>query len=195
MLCKNLRFRAYTDVESLFESMKRILFACAATVTLNITSFAQSFDLASQTVVVTAPFILTNNHLLQPHQTSVANGGRLSYRFTVPGTNTVSYAIEAKVNAPRREGNSFYVNIDAEPQDPAMVWDIPATTNFESRLVTWRGNGTPDKPEVAPKFFNLAPGPHELVIRGREAGTELQSVSFVPRPLPPTGLRIVGEGK
>lgn len=175
--------------------MKRILFACAIAVSLNVTVFAQGFDLTSQTVVVTAPFIVTNSHVLQSCQTSVTKGGRLSYRFTVAGTNNVAYALQAKVSAPHTAANSFYVNIDAEPEDPSMIWDIRATTNFESRLVSWRGNGTPDKPEVAPKFFNLAPGPHELIIRGREAGTELESISFVQRPAAPTGLRILLDGK
>ncbi len=174
--------------------MKRILFGCAAVFSLSFPVFAQSFDFTSQAVVVTAPFIVTNNHLLQLSQTSNTNGGRLSYHFSVPGTNAVLYTIQAKVNAPHTEANSFYINIDAEPEDPEMIWDIPVTANVESRVVSWRGTGSPDKPAIVPKIFNLAPGPHELIIRGREAWTELERVSFVPQrpPAPPTGLRIIG---
>ena len=134
--------------------------------------------LTPETVV--APFILTNNYLYQPFETGVADGGLAAYSFviTIPG----NYAIRAVVNAPDGSANSFFVNLDAEPQDPYMIWDVPITAGFEQREVSWRGNGTFDNNEFVPKVFNLAQGPHQLVIRGREGYTLLQSITILQMP-------------
>jgi hypothetical protein len=84
------------------------------------------------------------------------------------------------VNAPNNGANSFFVNIDAEPQDPYMIWDIPVTTGFGQRIVSWRGNGTFDADQFVPKVFNLSQGAHQLIIRGREVNTLLQDVAILP---------------
>ena len=99
--------------------------------------------------------------------------------------------VQTSVNAPGDAANSFYVNIDAEPQDPYMVWDIPVTTGVQTRLAAWRGSGTFDNNQFTPKVFNLAAGAHQLIIRGREAGVQLQSITIVRAPEPPRNLRVV----
>ena len=88
------------------------------------------------------------------------------------------------VEASNAAANSFYVNIDAEPQEPQMIWDIPVTTGFENRLVSWGGDGAgaPGVPHL--KYFHLGAGLHELVVRGREAGVKLRTIYVVPRPSP-----------
>lgn len=63
-----------------------------------------------------------------------------------------------------------------------MIWDIkPLTSGFEQRTVSWVGNGTTNS-QFVPKVFTLGPGPHQLIIRGREMFTLLQSVTIAPSP-------------
>jgi hypothetical protein len=85
------------------------------------------------------------------------------------------------VNAVDGGANSFYVNIDAEPQNPYMIWNIPITLGFEQRTISWLGNGTTTD-EFVPKVFNLTPGTHQLIIRGREGDTLLQSITILQYP-------------
>ena len=139
--------------------------------------------------VVTSPFVVTGGYISQPSQTSVTTGGRAAYTFTV--TNAGNYVIQALVNAPGDAANSFFVNMDAEPQDPAMVWQIPVTAGFENRIVNWQGGGTYDNPQYVPKVFNLTLGSHQLIIRGREAGAQLNRISILMLPTPPLDFRIL----
>jgi hypothetical protein len=101
----------------------------------------------------------------------------------------------ANVNAPNDSANSFYVNIDAQPTDPTMIWDIPLTTGFTNQLVSWRGNGTDTNNQYVPMVFNLTTGAHQLIIVGREAGAQLGQITVQPyattRPNAPAGLRVV----
>jgi hypothetical protein len=126
---------------------------------------------------VTAPLVLTNGGISQPEPTELPSGGKAIYRFTLP--NTGDYVIQALVNAPDEGSNSFYVNVDADPQDPMMIWDIDVTNGFEERTVSWRGNGDANNDEIVPKRFHLSAGAHKLVIVGREP-TELKSISIRP---------------
>ena len=88
--------------------------------------------------------------------------------------------VRALVSASSLTGNSFYVNIDAEPEDPVMSWDInPVTSGFEQRLVSWRGNGTAEANQFVPQVFQLTAGTHQLIIRGREPNTFLQWLSIL----------------
>ena len=130
--------------------------------------------------VVTAPFILTNGYIYQPVQTDGISGGRAAYDFTI--TNAGSYVIKAVVDGPGYGEWSLYVNIDSEPQGPEMVWQIPITIGFESRIISWQGNGTCVKPQFAPKVFNLSEGAHQLIIRGREANTRLDQIALAVLP-------------
>ena len=139
---------------------------------------------------ITAPFVVTNGAIYQSVSSGVTDGGRAAYTFTL--TNSGSYVIQALVSASDLTGNSFYVNIDAEPQDPAMTWDInPMTSGFEQRLVSWRGNGTAEADQFVPQVFRLTAGAHQLIVRGREPNTLLQSLSILQLPTPPANLRVV----
>jgi hypothetical protein len=132
--------------------------------------------------VVTAPFLITNGYVYQPIATPVvADGGRAAYDFSLASAGT--YVVSATVSAPDGGANSFFVNMDAEPQSPYMIWDVPITAGFEQRLVSWRGNATGNQDsEFVPKVFTLAQGPHELIIRGREALALLRSLAIRQYP-------------
>jgi hypothetical protein len=133
------------------------------------------------------------------------SGGTAIYNFTI--TNAGNYEVQALVDAPNAKANSFYVNIDGQPQDPTMIWDIlPSTSGFEQRIVSWRGNGTENSDEIVPKGFNLSVGQHYIIFIGREPGAALASFALlqvvaaipatlqsmpVPPPATPDGLRVV----
>ena len=127
--------------------------------------------------VVSAPLVLTNGYISQPEQTDVAGGGKAIYNFTI--TNAGNCVIHAVVNAPDDSSNSFYVNVDAQPEDPTMIWDIDVTAGFQERIVNWRGNGESGSGEFVPKRFKLSAGAHKLFIVGREPA-QLKSISIRP---------------
>jgi len=140
----------------------------------------QSFPASA--AALTAPLVLTNDYLhLESDQAELAAGGKAVFNFTI--TNAGNYQIEALVNAPDESSNSFFVNIDAQPVDPDMIWDIEVTTGFEKRLVNWRGNGDANTDQFTPKSFKLEPGAHTLVIVGREPDVRLKSLTIRPAPL------------
>jgi len=138
---------------------------------------------------VTAPFFVDSGSILQTVDTDVATGGKAIYQFTL--TNSGDYVLRAVVDAPDTAANSFYVNIDGQPQDPQMIWDVSTTSGFEQRIVSWRGNGTFDANQFVPKVFGLTTGVHQLVIVGREPNTQLQSISIVRMLSAPQNLRVV----
>jgi HEAT repeat protein len=131
---------------------------------------------------ITAPFTASGDSISQAVQTSTTSkGGRAVYRFTI--TNPGVYVVQALVDAPGPSANSFCINIDAEPVNPAMIWDIkPVTVGFENRLVSWRGVGTDISAEFVPKLFSLTRGVHELIIRGAKADTRLKSFCLLKVP-------------
>jgi regulation of enolase protein 1 (concanavalin A-like superfamily) len=128
--------------------------------------------------VITPPFIAVAGIVSQPHETDVIGGGRAAYDFIIPSNGL--YLIAAEVNAAHEGANSFYVNIDAEPTDPTMIWDVPVTTRLVTRTVTWRGNGTTYNNQFVPKVFALTDGAHQLIVRGREANTQLGTITISP---------------
>jgi hypothetical protein len=130
--------------------------------------------------VVTAPLVISSGYVSQAVETGVTNGGQAVYDFTT--TNSGSYAVQVLVNAANDGANSLYLNIDGQPQDPDMICDLPLTTGFERRIVSWRGNGTFDRDQFVPKVFTLAPGTHQLIVVGREANVQLQSLSILQLP-------------
>jgi len=133
--------------------------------------------LAPTEAALTAPLVLTNGCIGQPEQTELPAGGKAIYNFTLANAGT--FVIRAVVNAPDESANSFYVNIDANPEDPAMIWDIDTTSGFEERTVSWRGNGDPTSDEFAPKRFKLSAGAHKLIIVGREPA-QMKTVFVYP---------------
>ena len=133
-----------------------------------------------------APFVLSSGYVSQSVTTGT-NGGQLIFFFQT--TNSNIFAVEALVDAPNTAANSFYVNIDAPPTDPTNIWDLTLTTGLTNEIVTWRGNGTNDQMSIYPQQnFSLNAGLHQLIIEGREAGTELGPITIVqlqPAPPPP----------
>ncbi|MEO7414917.1 MAG: hypothetical protein ABIZ81_16360 [Opitutaceae bacterium] len=126
--------------------------------------------------VVTAPFVLKDGVLSQPGTTELATGGKAVITFSVPKAG--DYVILAVASAADEESNSFFLNIDGQPEDPLGVWDIEVTNGFEERVVGWRGTGDSTAPEFAPKVFKLTAGEHKLNLVGREPA-QLKSVTIV----------------
>lgn len=133
--------------------------------------------LQASAAVVTAPMMLKDGALTQAEheELTLAAGGKAVFDFRVATAGT--YAIHALVNAPSDLANSFFVNIDAPPEDPLSVWDIEPTSGFEERVVSWRGTGDAENNEFKPKHFKLTAGAHKLILVGREASF-LKSVSI-----------------
>ena len=145
---------------------------CAANTNLGLT-------FAATAGTITAPFYVSNGAVLQDaeHTTVDATDGSAVYNFTVATAG--GYTLNALVSAPNEGANSFYINIDEQPTDPTMIWDIPVGSGFQNETVAWRGNGTPDVDQFTPKMFTLSAGTHQLIVRGREGGTQVQSFTFV----------------
>jgi hypothetical protein len=145
--------------------------------------------------VITLPFVANaGGYISQPSETGLVDGGRALYAFTI--TAAGDYTIFANMNTPSDAANSFFINIDAEPVDPEMIWDIlPLTTGFENRTVSWRGNGTFDSPQYLNKVFTLSAGTHQLIVRGREGGAQLGRITIAPvaatPPSPPSNLQVL----
>lgn len=132
---------------------------------------------------VTSPFAVnSDNSISQASDTDdPQQGGKAAYGFSV--TSAGDYTILSTVNCPDGGSNSFFVDLDGEPV-ATMVWQVPVTSGFESRAVTWSGSTTP-------RFWTLPAGIHQLVIRGREANAKIKSISLVLRPSPPASPQIV----
>ncbi|MFC1727437.1 glycosyl hydrolase family 28-related protein [Patescibacteria group bacterium] len=130
---------------------------------------------------ISSPFLIDGGLVYQTTEasspTDSANSGRAVYDFSLnqPG----NYLVKAVVNADSTNSNSFWINIDTEPTDPTMIWDIDLTSGLEERTVSWRGSGTFDNNEFDPKVFSLTAGQHTLIIRGREANTQIDKISLV----------------
>jgi len=139
-----------------------------------VDELSQTFG--STSGALSGPFYVTNSAIVQPAYTSLSSGGRAEYCFTVSIAG--DYVVSALVNAPDTNANSFFVNIDAEPSDPAMIWDIPVTSGMASRTVGWRGNGTLNASEFVPRLFSLSPGAHQLVVLGRAPNCQLGDISI-----------------
>ncbi|HEY5914250.1 MAG TPA: Ig-like domain-containing protein, partial [Verrucomicrobiae bacterium] len=158
--------------------------SASAGVTVTATSPpAGGLSFASPSGAISAPFYITNSAICQPVYTSLSSGGRAVYTFTAPSSG--DYLVSAQVNAPSVDNNSFFVNIDAEPTDPPMIWDIPVTSGLVSRTASWRGNGTIDAPQFAPKVFTLSAGTHQLIVRGREGNCQLGTITIAPNGTTP----------
>jgi hypothetical protein len=131
--------------------------------------------LAVASAAISAPFTVNNTMISQPIQTTVLTGGRAAYNFTnfFPG----NYVVTADVKAPNSSANSFFVNIDAEPTDPMMIWNLPVSTLITNQTVTWQGIS-----DSVPNVFFLSAGTHQLIVRGREANAQLGTITITPAP-------------
>jgi hypothetical protein len=143
--------------------------------------------------LLAAPFTSSGGYVTQDVETdgdpTTSGSGRAVYGFTI--VNAGSYVVSAEVNAPDGSANSIYWNIDGEPTDPTMIWDIPLTTGMEWRDAAWRGNGGAVD-EFSPKVFTLEAGMHKLIIRGREPNTQVQTIKIVPQLQPPPSISVHG---
>ena len=165
-----------------------------ATVTLNgyRLAFLPGNTFESYAGNITAPFVTNSGgYISQPSETTVITGGQAVYGFTI--TSPGSYVISANINSPSDAANSLYLNIDSQPSDPNMIWDIPITTGFQPRVASWRGAGTFDSPQFVPAVFNLTAGVHQLILRGREGGVQIGRISVAPYSTvtPPQNLHVV----
>jgi len=124
---------------------------------------------------VAAPFTLSNGMISQPLLTTVTTGGRAAYTFNnaFPG----NYVVSAQVKAPNSSANSFYVNMDAEPTDPMMIWNLAVSSGLTNETVSWQGVS-----DSVPKVFFVSAGTHQLIVRGREANAQLGSMTIAPAP-------------
>jgi hypothetical protein len=136
---------------------------------------SETIVVGAGSAVITSPFVYSGGYISQSVQTTDPNaGGRAA--FSVNLTATATWLVSGVINAPDDSANSLFLNVDAEPQDPLMIWDVIPTTGFEERPGSWRGEGG------GPKIFNLAAGTHTVVVRGREANAQLQSINIRPYP-------------
>lgn len=121
---------------------------------------------------ITPPFYISadGTRVQQDAQSGASDGGRASYTFTV--TNAGTYTVSGWVNAPDEGANSFFVAIDAEPND-AHIWDVPLTSGVQERKVQWRT-------DTNAHVFALTAAQHVLVVRGREGGAQLDRLAIVP---------------
>jgi hypothetical protein len=147
-----------------------------------------TFDSTSGSI--TAPFTINApNSISQSAETlDPTIAGRAVYQFGV--TTAGDYIVSMDVNAPSDGANSIFVNIDADPTSPVMIWDIPIASGVTNQTVTWRDSGG-----VAPQVWSLSAGTHQLIVLGREAGVVIGRIAIVasgPKPQPPTALRIAG---
>ena len=152
---------------------------------------AATFEAESGTI--TSPLTVTGGAISQNVTTGITDGGRAVYSFSISSNGV--YTVAALVNAPSLTENSFYVNIDAEPTDPFTIWDIPVTTGYEMRTLSWRGYGAADSYSINPKGFLLSAGSHTLTLIGREANCSIDQIQIVAMPnlpLPPSGLTALG---
>jgi len=124
-----------------------------------------------------APFVLKDGAISQPTTTDANGGGRAVFTFKVATAG--DYLVAGVVSAPDEDSNSFYLNIDAEPTDPLMIWDLEVTSGFEERIGNWRGSGDSGSGEFSPKVFKLTAGEHKLIVGGREPAS-LKSITIRP---------------
>jgi hypothetical protein len=151
-----------------------------------------SLTFASTSGTISSPFVVSNGLVFQTTTTSITNGGRAVYTFSVPTTG--DYVISAMTAAPDSDHNSFWINIDTEPIDPTMIWDLALSTTLTQTQVSWRGTGDDGSDQFNPKVFNLTQGTHQLIIRGREANSLLGTITISPANVVPAPWQVLDVG-
>jgi hypothetical protein len=151
-------------------------------ITNAVTNFVPlSFSVTNSYGTIISPFTITGNYISQSSYNygNPSAGGQALYWFYI--TNAGNYEILATVNCTTPDNgvnttnDSFYLNIDSFPTDPANVWDVyPPTTGWTNVYVSWRGANAKTNDQYSPVVFsNLTVGAHELFLVGREAGAEI----------------------
>jgi hypothetical protein len=139
---------------------------------------AKAAEIPATQAKITSPMVLHEGAISQAERTEL-EGGKAVFEFTVPKDG--DYVIHAMVNAADDDSNSFFLNVDAPPEE-LMIWDVDEfTKGFEERVVNWRGTGVSGSAEFSPKVFKLTAGAHKLHLVGREP-TLLKSISVRPAP-------------
>jgi hypothetical protein len=103
---------------------------------------------------VSAPFFITNGCLCQ-RASAQGNKGRAVYEFIV--TNSGSFVLQGLVSASSGDANSLVVNVDSEPDDPAMIWEVnanPVQSLFHGRYLISRKGSTRSYCEGTPATYN-----------------------------------------
>jgi hypothetical protein len=154
----------------------------AVTVNVSGPSATSILSFAATSGSLSLPFTILNSTVLQTVLTTLLGGGSATYNFTI--TNAGYYCVSALVNAPNSGENALYVNMDIQPTDPLMIWDIPKTSGFANEVVSWRGNGngSPANDEYRQIAFSLSAGSHQLIIRGKDANVALKTIYIYAAP-------------
>ena len=114
---------------------------------------------------------------------------KLVFTFTI--TNAGSYIIQVLVNnAPTGANNSFYVNVDAQPTDRVMIWDIPITSGFFVQHGIGGGTARMGYRFIRARRLQPLDGNALTIIRGRESNVQLQSLAILYYLAPPQNLQI-----
>jgi len=140
---------------------------------------------------ITAPFVVSNGFLWQLQSKVHGNPGRAVYHFAL--TSGGSYVLRALVNTSGEGPHSFLVNIDAEPDRTAMVWDVPRASGLTNQIVSWSSEVVPNQVRLPRKVFHLPAGEHDLIICGNAGDAQLARFVLVGLPPAPTGLHLSGQ--
>jgi hypothetical protein len=131
---------------------------------------------------IEAPMVTTSNYIYSTTDTSSGispSNGRATFVFNVPSPDT--YYATGICYWPDLSANSVFLMADREPA-PTEIWgEIAGPTNsaFGPLAVILR------TAEPGPYPFVLSAGNHTLIIRGREANAEIQSITFTGQSSPP----------
>jgi hypothetical protein len=143
--------------------------------------YVPGVTIAADSGSISLPFVTLNGSILQSILSTLLGGGRAVYNFNI--TKPGDYIVSGLVNAPSSSENSFYLNIDAEPTDPLMLWNLVVSSGFTNQAVSWGGVS-----DTVPHVFNLSAGAHQLIVRGREPNAQLGTITIIPAPLQATAL-------
>lgn len=107
-----------------------------------------------------------------------AQGGRVRWRVTIPSTG--DYTVSVSATAAAFASDTFFLEFDGEPTSPSDIVDLePIVGDGETAIdVTHRGTGSSSSPEFAPRVWTLSAGEHTLYLRGREASTQIHTLTI-----------------
>jgi hypothetical protein len=126
---------------------------------------------------ITAPFVKNSDGTISQNvETSAPTaGGRAAYGVYVPTSG--DYSIKIRLSAGGASADSIFVDVNNDPA-AAALWNAGTTNGFEERIVSWQGNGTVAQPQFKDKTFTLLAGYNEIVLRGRDAGLVIDTITL-----------------
>lgn len=142
-----------------------------------------SFNANDGRGIIIPPFYLDPAQALLQDADSVfpTDGGSVNYPLNV--TATGNYTIQGLVDFPSLGANSFFLNIDAQPDSTQQF--TSAFITFDS-LFEWRPVTNSPFTSGFPRVFSLTSGAHTLVLRGREAGARVKAFTITALAIPST---------